>query len=103
MRHIIYAFCAAVFAMMVYVAAPATVSAEPGVHSIQSTSDSLLQQIQYRKNRDSNWTSEGKPVFRSDRFTRPYCEECRYICNGNRPCPRRCWGWKHSCGRYFWD
>jgi hypothetical protein len=115
MRKIIYAFCAAVLATMTYVATPAVVSAEPTVQKSQVAPDNMLQKVQYgggyrdydappprpRSRLDPGWSSDGAPRFRSDRFTKPYCEECRYICNGERPCPKRCWGWKRYCYRYF--
>lgn len=122
MRHIIYAFCAGVLATMTYIAAPAAVSAEPTVQNSQVAPDNLLQKVQYgggyyndyrddappppppprvRKRLDPGWSSDGQPRFRSDRFTKPYCEECAYICNGERPCPKRCWGWKRHCHRYY--
>jgi hypothetical protein len=120
MRQVIYAFCAAVLAMMTYIAVPAAVTAEPTVQNSQVAPDNMLQKVQYgggyrdydrndapppppphRKKLDPGWSNDGQPRFRSDRFTKPYCEECRYICNGERECPKRCWGWKRYCHRHY--
>lgn len=53
----------------------------------------------HRYRLDPGWSADGVPHFRSERFTRPYCADCAYTCNGERPCPPRCWAWRRYCHR----
>jgi hypothetical protein len=55
----------------------------------------------WRRRLDPGWSTDGRPQFRSDRFTAPYCEDCIDTCRGNNECPQRCWGWKHYCRRFY--
>lgn len=47
-----------------------------------------------------HWTSDGKPVWRSDKFTPEYCYMCLGTCSEGRSCAPRCWGWRHYCRKH---
>lgn len=55
----------------------------------------------WRRKLDPGWTTDGRPRFRGDRFTAPYCEDCIDSCRGGGECPHRCWGWRHYCRRHY--
>lgn len=48
----------------------------------------------------SSWTSDGKPVWRSDRFTQEFCYMCLGTCGEGRSCAPRCWGWRRHCSKH---
>jgi hypothetical protein len=47
-----------------------------------------------------NWSSDGKPVWRSDRFTPEFCYMCLGTCSEGRSCAPRCWGWRRYCRKH---
>jgi hypothetical protein len=47
-----------------------------------------------------SWTSDGKPVWRSDRFTPEFCYMCLGTCGEGGSCAPRCWGWRNYCKKH---
>ncbi len=51
--------------------------------------------------RDPGWSSDGKPRFRYQRFTRDFCYHCASYCDADG-CPPKCWGWRKYCRMPRW-
>jgi hypothetical protein len=120
MRQAFYTMCAVLLALAAYAAIPGTVLAGPALLSGQvEATDTALQTVQYgggggyhgyddeytppppprpryHHRYDPGWTSDGKPYFRSERFTRDFCYHCARYCDEDG-CPRNCWGWSRYC------